>query len=95
MKVYVFGGSKEEPNWYFTKCRLDPKPMIGWNKEKKRLRCIFFAWHTLHSGGCYCLSLLQLMLLPFKHRLYFSEERAKARQRRNYVERYGYDVDRT
>ena len=33
MKVYIFGGSKENPNWYYTECKIDSKPFVGWDKE--------------------------------------------------------------
>ena len=84
MTVYIFGGSKEKPNWYYTECKIDSKPFIGWDKETKRFYCKFIADNRLHIGAFYVLSLWQLIVLPFKHRLYFSEKRAKARQTENY-----------
>ena len=86
MKVYVFGGSKEEPNWYFTECKLS-KPMIKIDKENKRLRCFFFADHIDHIGGFYALSLRQLLALPRKHRLYFGRKKAKKRMNENWNRR--------
>ena len=84
MIVYVFGGSKENPNWFYTECKIESKPFIGWDKETKRFYCNFIADHRLHLGAFYVLSLWQMIVLPFKHRLYFSEKRAKARQAENY-----------
>lgn len=87
MTVYIFGGTKEQPNWHFTKCKLNIKPYIGWDREAKKLYCNFIADHSYHCGAFYVLSLNQLIVLPFKHRLYFSERRAKARQSKNYRSR--------
>ena len=84
MNVYVFGGSKEKPNWYYTECKIDSKPIIGWNKETKRIYCKFIADHRYHIGAFYVLSLWQMIVLLFKHRLYFSEKKAKARATKNY-----------
>lgn len=83
MKVYVFGGSKAEPDWYFTECKLS-KPYYGTDKETKRLYCVFYADNVASVGHCFCLSLKQLIVLPFKHRLYFSKKRAKKRQAKNW-----------
>lgn len=84
MIVYVFGGSKDNPNWYYTECKIDSKPLVWWDKETKRFYCKFIAYNRLHVGAFYALSLWQMIVLPFKHRLYFSEKRAKARQTENY-----------
>lgn len=83
MKIYIFGGSKDEPDWYFTPCKLS-RPYIRWSKKYRRLRCWFFADQVCSCDAFYALSLKQLLFLPFKHRLYFSERRAKEQQRRNY-----------
>ena len=84
MIVYIFGGSAENPNWYYTECKIDSKPLVGLDKETKRFYCNFIADHRYHIGNFYVLSLWQMIVLPFKHRLYFSEKRAKARQEENY-----------
>ena len=84
MKVYIFGGNKENPNWYYTECKIDSKPFIGWDKETKRFYCNFIADHRNNIWHFYVLSLWQMIVLPFKHRLYFSEKRAKARQEENW-----------
>lgn len=87
MNVYVFGGSKNAPNWYYTECELDCKPIVGWDKKAKRFYCNFILEHRLHLGALYILSLRQMIVLPFKHRLYFSEKKAKRRQEKNYRNR--------
>lgn len=84
MIVYVFGGSKDNPNWYCTKSRLS-KPYYHNDKETKRLRCIFFAESMDCLGYCHILTLKQLLVLPFKHRLYFSEKRARRQQHKNWL----------
>lgn len=84
MKVYIFGGSKENPNWYYTECKIDSKPFVGWDKETRRFYCNFIADHRNHIGHFYVLSLWQMIVLLFKHRLYFTEKKAKARQTENY-----------
>lgn len=84
MNVYVFGGSKENSNWYYTECKIDSKPFVGWDKETRRLYCNFIADNRNHIGHFYVLSLWQMIVLPFKHRLYFNEKKAKARQEENY-----------
>ena len=83
MKVYVFAGGKENPNWYFSECKLS-KPMIKVDKENKRLHCFFFADHANHIGVFNIITLKQLFVLPFKHRIYFNEKRAKKRQSENW-----------
>ena len=51
MNVYVFGGSKNAPNWYYTECALDCKPIFGWDKKAKRFYCNFILEHRLHLGA--------------------------------------------
>ena len=83
MYVYLFAGSKEHPDWYYTKSKLS-KPYFGYDKEAKpRFRCYFFADNCNHIGVFCILSLKQMIVLPFLHRLYFSEKRAKRRQKLN------------
>lgn len=86
MKIYVFAGAKEEPNWYFSECRLS-KPMLKIDKENKRLHCFFFADHVDHIGAFHILSFKQLLVLPLKHRLYFSRNKAQKRQSENWKRR--------
>ena len=69
--TYVFGGSKENPNWYFTESKLS-KPFFKWDKENKRLYIMFFADSVNSIGAFHILTLKQLIVLPFKHRLYYS-----------------------
>ena len=90
MRVYVFGGSKENPNWYFTESKLS-KPFFKWDKENKRLYIMFFADSVNSIGAFHILTLKQLIVLPFKHRLYYSRKRAKARQHENYKKEYPED----
>lgn len=82
MKIFLFAGSKEDPNWYYSECRLS-KPYIGF--KDKKMYCYFFADHLYHIGACNILSLKQLFVLPFKHRLYFTEKTAKKRQHKNWL----------
>ena len=83
MHVYLFAGPKDQPDWYYTKSKLS-KPYFQYFKYAKRFRCYFYADNCNHVGVYSILTLKQLIVLPFKHRLYFSEKRAKRRQTLNW-----------
>ena len=89
MKLYVFGGSNENPDWYFTECRLS-KPKFIWDIETGRFRCVLRADSVKYSGLYHTYFLAQLFTLPFKHRLYFDEQKAKKRQSLNWHRKEGF-----
>lgn len=88
MKLYIFGGSSDKPDWYFTESRLS-KPKIMWDRETKRVRCFFHADDVNHIGHFHILSLKQLCVLPFKNRLYFDKQKAKKKQSANWRRKEG------
>lgn len=81
-KVYCFCGV-EKPDWY-CKEYLISDIAIGWIKGKKQFYLNFVCDSTEHVGSFIMLSIKQVLILPFKHRLYFNKKRAKARQSLNW-----------
>lgn len=81
-KIYCFVGVKKL-DWY-CKEYLISDIAIGWNKEEKQFYFNFVCDSTEHVGAFIVLSIKQMLILPFKHRLYFNRKRAKARQSLNW-----------
>ena len=81
-KVYCFCGV-EKSDWYY-KEYLISCIAIGWNKEEKQFYFNFVCDRAEFVSVFIILSLKQMLILPFKHRLYFSKKRAKARQSLNW-----------
>ena len=78
-KIYVFAGEKENPDWYYTECEIS-QIYIDWKKPY----CVFICKVTDFVGTYIHLTLKQMLILPRKQRLYYSEKKAKKRQNLNW-----------
>ena len=85
-KIYCFTGVKEDPNWYCMEYRISAIA-FGFDKEAKKPYFNFVCDNTAHLGAFIVISLKQMLVLRFKHRVYFSEKQAKRRQHMNWKER--------
>ena len=85
-KIYVFTGEKKSVNWYCGEYKISAFA-IGYSKKAKGIYFNFLCDNTAHLGSFIVLSIVQMIVLPFKHRLYFNEKKAKKRERLNWEKR--------
>lgn len=82
-RIYCFAGTKEDQNWYFGEYKISAIA-IGYDKEVKRLYCNFLCDNANHCGAFIILSMMQMLILPFRYRVYFNKKKAKKRQHMNW-----------
>lgn len=82
-KIYCFVGTKEKPKWYFDEFKISAVA-IGYDKEAKRMYCNYLCENTENLDSVVILSMKQMVILPFRHRVYFNKKKAKKRQHMNW-----------